>query len=492
MHVRLSSAVGSSAPPVRPGEAAVHWTALDTLLIVLVTIVAGALRLDGITHPAALVFDEFYASDACLYVLVPQPQCAVTAEISVVHPPLGKWLIGAGIQALGFTPAGWRVAPLIAGTLTVAVLYLLARRLLGSSFAALLAAGLLAFDPLHYLMSRTAMLDVFVVFFGLIAFLCLVYDSSARRPDRSSHPAMWHTGLGAQRWLIGAGLAGGAAAASKWSGGYLLLGVGILAVLHRTVRVGAHQKPLRRTIRHETMPAFFALVLVPAVVYISSFVGRVEGAFMAWPWTPESWLHGLIERHQAAFQHHTGALYTHPYMSPPWSWPLVKRPVLFYVREVDSGHLQEMLALGNPLVWWIALAALGVIAGRMLYRAGGRWRSTVVLTGFLAGYLPWFIITRQESFLYYFLPAVPFMYLGLAHVTAAIRSRRARAVAAGGLAAMSIAMFAFFLPLLRADTVSYEDWERRIWFQDCGPGRPESQKKPITRPTPPPAGWCWL
>jgi hypothetical protein len=53
---------------------------------------------------------------------------------------------------------------------------LLARRLLGSTLAASLAAGLLTFDFLHFVMSRTAMLDVFVVFFGLVSFLCLLYD----------------------------------------------------------------------------------------------------------------------------------------------------------------------------------------------------------------------------------------------------------------------------------------------------------------------------
>jgi dolichyl-phosphate-mannose--protein O-mannosyl transferase len=371
-------------------------------------------------------------------VLGPQPQCAATTEISVVHPPLAKWLIGAGIQAFGFTPAGWRVAPLIAGTLTVAVLYLLARRLLQSTFAAVLASGLLAFDPLHYLMSRIAMLDAFVVFFGLSSFLCLVYDSSRRQPDGLSHPDAWNARLFARPWLIGAGLAGGAATASKWSGGYLLLAVAMLAVLDRTVRARAHQKSLWLTVRREAIPMFCALVLVPAVVYVSSFVGRVDGAFMTWPWTRGSWLHGLVERHAVALQHHTGALYTHPYMSPPWSWPLVKRPVLFYLHDVDSGHLQEILALGNPLVWWIGLAALGVIAWRMVRQPSVRWRHMVILSGFLAGYLPWFIITRRESFLYYFLPAVPFLYLGLAQVIASIRSRRARATAAVGLGAASI------------------------------------------------------
>jgi hypothetical protein len=58
VHVKLSSA----ALPLRTDisrNTAVQWTALDTVLMLAVTILTGALRLDGITHPAAFVFDEF-------------------------------------------------------------------------------------------------------------------------------------------------------------------------------------------------------------------------------------------------------------------------------------------------------------------------------------------------------------------------------------------------------------------------------------------------
>ena len=33
----------------------------------------------------------------------------------VVHPDVGKWLIGAGEQVFGFDPLGWRVASAVAG-----------------------------------------------------------------------------------------------------------------------------------------------------------------------------------------------------------------------------------------------------------------------------------------------------------------------------------------------------------------------------------------
>jgi 4-amino-4-deoxy-L-arabinose transferase-like glycosyltransferase len=110
-----------------------HWSRTDSLLIVACTGLAAALRVAGLARPRGFVFDEFYASDACLYAFGPQKFCRATTEISVVHPPLGKWLIATGLEVFGFNPLGWRAAAVIAGTLSVAVVYLLARRWISSS-----------------------------------------------------------------------------------------------------------------------------------------------------------------------------------------------------------------------------------------------------------------------------------------------------------------------------------------------------------------------
>jgi dolichyl-phosphate-mannose--protein O-mannosyl transferase len=91
-----------------------QWSRIDSVAVTAVSVLAGGLRLVGITQPGGFVFDEFYASDACLYVFGSDNRCLTTTEISVVHPPLAKWLIGVGIRVLGFSPAAWRLAPVIA------------------------------------------------------------------------------------------------------------------------------------------------------------------------------------------------------------------------------------------------------------------------------------------------------------------------------------------------------------------------------------------
>src|SRR5205085_1080636 len=72
------------------------------------------------------------------------------------HPPLAKWAIAAGIRLVGDRPLGWRLAALVAGILTVPLVWLLARRLFASVWWATFAAGLVATDGLLIVQSRTA------------------------------------------------------------------------------------------------------------------------------------------------------------------------------------------------------------------------------------------------------------------------------------------------------------------------------------------------
>jgi dolichyl-phosphate-mannose-protein mannosyltransferase len=145
--------------------------------LLAVTLLAGGLRGYALSSPGTTVWDEYYyARDACVEVKGPSPVCLRAREQSNVHPPFGKELIGLGIRLFGYTPFGWRIAAWAAGTLTVALLYLLSLRLFRSAGWAALSAGLLAIDPLHFVHSRLAMLDVFVTLFVVAAALFAVLD----------------------------------------------------------------------------------------------------------------------------------------------------------------------------------------------------------------------------------------------------------------------------------------------------------------------------
>ena len=145
-----------------------------------VTLLALFLRLWDLGRPHAFLFDEtYYAKDAWSLwhhgyvtgyvdnanekILAGQPAraCGPSTPSMVVHPEVGKWLIGLGEALFGMDPFGWRVASAVVGTLMVLVMVRLARRLTGSTLLGVVAGLLLCFDGLQLVLSRLALLDIF-------------------------------------------------------------------------------------------------------------------------------------------------------------------------------------------------------------------------------------------------------------------------------------------------------------------------------------------
>ena len=94
----------------------------------------------------------------------------------IVHPEVGKWLIALGEKAFGMDPFGWRIAAAVVGSLMVLVMCRFVRRVTGSTALGLVGGLLLSLDGLHLVLSRLALLDIFLAFFILCGVHCVVAD----------------------------------------------------------------------------------------------------------------------------------------------------------------------------------------------------------------------------------------------------------------------------------------------------------------------------
>jgi dolichyl-phosphate-mannose-protein mannosyltransferase len=477
----------TSAPTAR-------WGRLDTWALAAVTLFAAVTRFVRLSSPPRIVFDEvYYAQDACVFVRGAGGVCKIASPLADEHPHLAKWLIAAGIKVFGYTPFGWRVAPALMGTLGVAICYVVARRLLGSPGAAMATAALLAVDLLWFVQSRVAMLDVFVATFSLAAVLFVVLDR-----DRDDAPSPDTRDRVRDRpWLLAAGAAAGMAVASKWSGVWFFFVVAIAPVVWDAAALRERGEPRsRRTaIRRALRPLAVGIVLVPALVYVVSFGNRFRGGLFAPPWSRDSWWWDFAQRQWMMLKFHLELGGTpFPWTSPAWSWPLVKRPVV-YAFDASGGRYSEILAMGNPLVWVPAVVAVIVLAIGWVRRRDRRQPDGVILAGFAAGYLPWLVLGQQRSFifLFYLLPAVPFLLLALVRVGQRLaRSMPGRIVVIASLV-LAVALSAWFYPIVAMVPLAPESWQSRIWFRDC---REELLRgdppHPGFVPGPPPEGWCWI
>lgn len=487
------------------------WSRLDWGALAAVTLGGAALRLVGLARPVGLVFDEiFYARNACQYVLG-GAECGIGELAGRSHPPLGNWLIGIGIRIFGYNEFGWRITAALAGAVTIGLLYLLVRRLLAgrvpdgaATVGSFSAAGLLAIDFLHLVQSRMAMLDVFVTLFVVAAVLFTVLDVTR---DRGEATRSWWTRLALGRpWRLLTGASLGAAVGVKWSGAYAGLIVVALIVAWETAASRDRDNhggtgrswwgALGIAARRELPRSLVLLGLVPLVVYVASYIGRIPEAGLGLPWVDGTFLHEVWQHQERMLRFHVGLGGNHPYESPAWSWLLDKRPVAYYFR-VDDGAYRHILALGNPLAWWaggVAVIGLGVAWVRDGMRLA---RPEPVLLGAVAAtYLPWLALTASRSFVFiwYILPTIPFLCAALGLVAAYAWRGIPGRVAVGVGGAVLIASFAFFFPVLTALRISPDDWRARIWFADCARPGAQTLELPddIIESGPSPAGWCWI
>ena len=99
-----------------------------------------------------------------------------------------------------------------------------------------------------------------------------------------------------------------------------------------------------------------------------------------------------------------------------------------------------IVALGNPALWWGFLALLPFGLWGIVRRP--TWQDAVTFGGYAAMFLPWFAIGRSQ-FLWYMLPAVPFMCLCVASTLRRLPPRASRWSASAFVLAVILAAVVF-------------------------------------------------
>ncbi|WP_292857345.1 phospholipid carrier-dependent glycosyltransferase [Microbacterium sp.] len=487
----------------------------------LVTLLAGILRFWNLGHPHSLVFDEtYYVKDAWsqwnLGYAATWPDGAdarfaagetdifTTDPSFVVHPPLGKYLIGAGMWLFGPDDSfGWRFATALFGTALVLLLFLVARSLTRSTVFATIASGLLAIDGLGIVMSRVALLDTFLAFFVLLAFWFVILDRAKALDrlatltalrSREGEPQPWGPILWNRPWLLAAGAAAGAATAVKWSGVWVLAAIGLYVVVTDALerrRLGITFWPTDAV--RQGAASFVLLVPIAFVVYLASWTGWLvtDGGYDRhaadaspatgfFSWVPLS-LQSLWKYHTTIYGSMTGMTSPHSYASPAWQWALLLRPTSMYAQATadgqsgcaggDAGCLDILYSMPNPLLWYASIVATFFLVYRFVLVRD--WRYAVVLVGIAATWLPWLAYPERTIFQFYTIAIWPFLLLALTfalqHVAGATATAIPRRIAGQRVVLVFLAVAAllsiFWYPLWSAMQVPYEFYRLHNWMQ---------------------------
>ena len=400
----------------------------------------------------------------------------------IVHPPLGKWLIGLGEMALGVNPTGWRIAAALASVISIVLLGRIVLRLTGSSLLGTIAAGLLALDGLHLVMGRTALLDVFLMLFVLAAFGALLIDRDRTRARYLAAPPESRP-RSVRGWRLAAGVLLGLACGVKWSGLWYAVAFVALTIAWEagSRRAAGHPRPWRSTLLGDALPAVVTITGVGALVYLATWSGWLltdsgwnrqwrspgDPAFLPQP------LAALWHYHVQIYHFHVGLHQQHAYQSSPWGWLLQVRPTSFYYDgdglACGAGRCSAaVMALGNPAIWWAGSAALLHQAYRAVFVRD--WRSAAVVIGVLAGWAPWLFFPDRTMFTFYAVVLLPFLVaaltlsLGQLVGTPGTRGRSWRICLVGGYLVTVVGVAWWFYPVWTGQEIPFTSWQLRMVF----------------------------
>lgn len=458
---RLRALLGLRPRAWRPTTAYRVMGWLGPLIIAVTFFIVG---LSHIGTPERLMFDETYyvkdaytlsqlgyeadweGDDADARFIVGDYSTMVEKADYVVHPPFGKWLISVGITIFGpQNPIGWRFSSLVFGSLMILLLGRIALRMFRSPLLATTASVLLAVDGQTITAAGIGILDVFLAFFILAGFWALLRDRQWTRarlahlvahapPERPNYSPR----VGIRWWLVATGILTGLACGVKWSGIYAVAVFGIAAYVWDASarrRLGVRHWLVSSVIKGG-IPAFFALVPTAFLAYLS--------AWTSWFISDKSWGRHLVAEyrekgrdvidtflpdaldswwmyHLKMWKFHNHLTSKHSYQAKPWEWIVQGRPTVFYWPSSEekaafgdcggNDCVATVISLGNPIIWWGAIAALLALV-YAAYKLRD-WRAWAIIAGYAAGYFPWFGYSHRTIFQFYSIAFTGFVVLAL-------------------------------------------------------------------------------
>ncbi|MFO8101214.1 MAG: glycosyltransferase family 39 protein [Dehalococcoidia bacterium] len=285
-------------------------------------------------------------------------------EVSLPHHmPLGKLILAASIGLIGDNNLGWRIGPVLFGTTSIIIFYLICQKLSSRRWFPLVATFIFAFENLCFVMSGLALQYVYGVTFLLLAFLLYLHGRLI--------PAAIILALGALCKIV------------------VAFG-GIVIVVHWLL---VRREPTRNALKFLIIAPLAFVALLPLFDYWAT-------GHLIYPWDR---IYNYVDLHAdpslsqgpAAFRSLFGAML-------PWDWLI--SPQSFRIWRDPSYEMTvnwPLWGLIIPLILYMSFEAVRQ-----------RWHSLAVfaLLWFVCGYLPWFIIYwgfDRVSYPFYFYPIVP-------------------------------------------------------------------------------------
>lgn len=368
-----------------------------------------------------------------------------------VHPPLGKLIQAIPIAIFGMAPFFYRLMGALAGLLMIPVMYALGKTIFKDRRYGLLAALLMMFDNFHFAQSRMGTVDTFLVLFimlsALFMFKYILLEKKAPLQKKFLY-------LGLSGLFIGCSIA------TKWTGLYAGLALAIAFFVdlffkykYRRRNSEEDKKDLLKIIGF----CVLVFVVVPVLIYFLSYLlfpnvypSRVDSVSKVF-----DQMHGM-------YDYHSGLTEEHPFSSKWFTWPLMQRPVWYYVGYLGNSMRGTISGIGNPAIWWFGIiASIFALISAIIKR--DKENGYIVLF-ILCSWLPYLFIGRV-MFMYHFFPTLPFWILAIVSLMKFLTEKIKNNSVYVFYIAVVILFFTYFYPAVSGMPVSNKYLDTLLWFK---------------------------
>jgi dolichyl-phosphate-mannose-protein mannosyltransferase len=318
------------------------------------------------------------------------------------HPPVGKWLIGLGMQLFGFSePLGWRFSAVVAGTIIIGLTIWLAFQVFNNKTVALVAGLMVAVDGFAVSMSIISMLDIFLTLFVLLTINLTVFF--VQKHKILSPPKLF--------MLVAViGLTSGLAAGVKWVGVFAILPFGFfLLKLFATNNKGRFKKI-----------GFVALSgSVMIVTYIVSFTGwfvnSPEGLknYSLYDSLTNLWVYH-VDNYSKLFIF-SGSSHL---KSTPTEWVTAAHPSFFVAP--DSPWTYFISTIPNLIVWYAGWVGVLIALTVMLKNRKASWVKLTPILAVVCLIAPWLNVGDRIIYQWYAIVVTPFIIIFAAKLFVAL------------------------------------------------------------------------
>jgi dolichyl-phosphate-mannose-protein mannosyltransferase len=422
----------------------------------LLLVLAFLTRFLFLSYPAEVVFDEVHFGKF------------VSAYFNHqyyfdIHPPLGKLMIAGFAKILGykgnfdFSQIGeafnaeslfvLRFSPAFFGSLFVILIYGIIISLGLSRKAAFLGSFLVLFDNSFLVQSKFILVDIFLLFFGFASIYLFILAEKSKNSSKKR-----------VLFYIVSAVFAGLSFSIKWTG-LSFLGIILFFIFLNSIKQFKFKDFLQKIIIFTIFP-FLVYLSVFAVHFTllknagtgdafmsPSFQKTLSGSQISANIKPSSFWNKFTELNIAMYKYNAGITASHPNSSKWYEWPLTKKSIWYWVKNLD-GKIANIYLLGNPLIWLIVLLAVLASLFLILFRKLRRKLSPLIyflILGYFLNLLPFILISRV-TFLYHYLPSLIFGILILVIIYDKLLNKLPFSLYLGFLIAVFL-LFLFLSPL---------------------------------------------